>query len=163
MGYLLKEALKTLCGVNQWAYAIFWKIGCQNPKWVLRNFLPFLPILLLSFLLPAEEMQGEFKRIAIMVCWDPRISLYGLRRLYLGYSFWHLLALVNYLVLFFIFPPKHTFLFISWNFVLITVAYRQMKWTKKNQVWWLSLPCSTLQQWTDKKKKNLQKTSSAFC
>ncbi|KAL6499721.1 hypothetical protein OROGR_027631 [Orobanche gracilis] len=32
MGYLLKEALKTLCGVNQWAYAVFWKIGSQNPK-----------------------------------------------------------------------------------------------------------------------------------
>ncbi|XP_047325270.1 transcription factor LHW-like [Impatiens glandulifera] len=32
MGYLLKEALKTLCGVNQWSYAIFWKIGLQNPK-----------------------------------------------------------------------------------------------------------------------------------
>ncbi|KAL0436249.1 UNVERIFIED_CONTAM: Transcription factor LHW [Sesamum radiatum] len=31
-GVLLKEALKTLCGVNQWSYAIFWKIGCQNPK-----------------------------------------------------------------------------------------------------------------------------------
>ncbi|CAK9184673.1 unnamed protein product [Ilex paraguariensis] len=32
MGYLLKEALKTVCGVNQWSYAAFWKIGCQNPK-----------------------------------------------------------------------------------------------------------------------------------
>ncbi|KAL6563693.1 hypothetical protein OROGR_002652 [Orobanche gracilis] len=32
MGYLLKEALKTLCGVNQWAYAVFWKIDSQNPK-----------------------------------------------------------------------------------------------------------------------------------
>ncbi|KNA09621.1 hypothetical protein SOVF_151900 [Spinacia oleracea] len=32
MGYLLKEALKALCGVNQWSYAVFWKIGCQNPK-----------------------------------------------------------------------------------------------------------------------------------
>ncbi|KAL2506956.1 Transcription factor LHW [Forsythia ovata] len=32
MGYLLKEALKTLCGVNQWSYAVFWKIGFQNPK-----------------------------------------------------------------------------------------------------------------------------------
>ncbi|KAA8549964.1 hypothetical protein F0562_001628 [Nyssa sinensis] len=32
MGYLLKEALKTICGVNQWSYAVFWKIGCQNPK-----------------------------------------------------------------------------------------------------------------------------------
>ncbi|KAM6595775.1 hypothetical protein CsatA_006299 [Cannabis sativa] len=32
MGYLLKEMLKTLCGLNQWSYAVFWKIGCQNPK-----------------------------------------------------------------------------------------------------------------------------------
>ncbi|KAK6138460.1 hypothetical protein DH2020_027780 [Rehmannia glutinosa] len=26
------KALKSLCGVNQWSYAVFWKIGCQNPK-----------------------------------------------------------------------------------------------------------------------------------
>ncbi|XP_031387338.1 transcription factor LHW-like [Punica granatum] len=32
MGYLLKEALKTLCGVNRWSYAVFWKVGCQNPR-----------------------------------------------------------------------------------------------------------------------------------
>lgn len=32
MGYLLKEALRTLCCSNQWSYAVFWKIGCQNPK-----------------------------------------------------------------------------------------------------------------------------------
>ncbi|CAA0841339.1 Transcription factor LHW [Striga hermonthica] len=32
MGYLLKEVLKTLCGVNQWSYAVFWKMGCQNPN-----------------------------------------------------------------------------------------------------------------------------------
>ncbi|KAJ7981232.1 Transcription factor LHW [Quillaja saponaria] len=32
MGFLLKEVLKTLCGSNQWSYAVFWKIGCQNPK-----------------------------------------------------------------------------------------------------------------------------------
>ncbi|XP_057480151.1 transcription factor LHW-like [Actinidia eriantha] len=32
MGYLLKEVLKTLCGVNQWSYAVLWTIGCQNPK-----------------------------------------------------------------------------------------------------------------------------------
>ncbi|XP_022891825.1 uncharacterized protein LOC111406669 [Olea europaea var. sylvestris] len=32
MGYLLKEALKNLCGANQWSYAVFWKIGCQNPE-----------------------------------------------------------------------------------------------------------------------------------
>ncbi|KAL8140903.1 hypothetical protein V2J09_006924 [Rumex salicifolius] len=32
MGNLLKEALKSICGVNRWSYAVFWKIGCQNPK-----------------------------------------------------------------------------------------------------------------------------------
>ncbi|KAE8674904.1 Transcription factor-related, putative isoform 2 [Hibiscus syriacus] len=32
MGGLLKETLKSLCGVNQWSYAIYWKIGCQNTK-----------------------------------------------------------------------------------------------------------------------------------
>ncbi|KAF7823183.1 transcription factor LHW-like [Senna tora] len=32
MGFLLKEVLKTLCGRDQWSYAVFWKIGCHNPK-----------------------------------------------------------------------------------------------------------------------------------
>ncbi|KAL4296608.1 hypothetical protein GQ457_12G027140 [Hibiscus cannabinus] len=32
MAGLLKEALKSLCGVSQWSYAVFWKIGCQNSK-----------------------------------------------------------------------------------------------------------------------------------
>lgn len=32
MGFLLKEALKSLCDRNQWSYAVFWKIGCQNSK-----------------------------------------------------------------------------------------------------------------------------------
>lgn len=32
MGFLLKEALKRLCSTNRWAYAVFWKIGCQNPN-----------------------------------------------------------------------------------------------------------------------------------
>lgn len=30
MGVLLREALKTMCVNNQWSYAVFWKIGCQN-------------------------------------------------------------------------------------------------------------------------------------
>ncbi|KAK1411488.1 hypothetical protein QVD17_38037 [Tagetes erecta] len=45
MGYLLKEALKTLCGVNQWAYAIFWKIGCQNPKLLIWEDCYYEPII----------------------------------------------------------------------------------------------------------------------
>ncbi|KAK7371196.1 hypothetical protein VNO78_36764 [Psophocarpus tetragonolobus] len=32
MGYLLKEALRTLCARNRWSYAVFWKIGCHNSK-----------------------------------------------------------------------------------------------------------------------------------
>ncbi|KAH8499351.1 hypothetical protein H0E87_018032 [Populus deltoides] len=32
MGLLLREVLKTLCCVNQWCYAVFWKIGYQNPR-----------------------------------------------------------------------------------------------------------------------------------
>ncbi|KDP23204.1 hypothetical protein JCGZ_00320 [Jatropha curcas] len=32
MGFLLREVLRTLCGANQWCYAVFWKIGYQNPK-----------------------------------------------------------------------------------------------------------------------------------
>lgn len=31
MASLLKQALKCLCGENRWSYAVFWKIGCQNP------------------------------------------------------------------------------------------------------------------------------------
>ncbi|CAI0544000.1 unnamed protein product [Linum tenue] len=32
MGVLLREVLRLLCGVNHWSYAVFWKIGYQNPK-----------------------------------------------------------------------------------------------------------------------------------
>ncbi|KAK8479090.1 hypothetical protein V6N13_063314 [Hibiscus sabdariffa] len=32
MSGLLKEALKSLCDVNNWSYAVFWKFGCQNSK-----------------------------------------------------------------------------------------------------------------------------------
>ncbi|KAK1354531.1 Basic helix-loop-helix (BHLH) DNA-bindingsuperfamily protein [Heracleum sosnowskyi] len=44
MGYLLKEALKTLCGVNQWSYAVFWKFGCQNPKLLIWEECYYGPI-----------------------------------------------------------------------------------------------------------------------
>lgn len=45
MGYLLKEALKTLCGVNQWSYAVFWKIGCQNPKLLIWEECYYEPVI----------------------------------------------------------------------------------------------------------------------
>uniref|UniRef100_A0A5B6YGT4 Putative transcription factor LHW-like isoform X1 n=1 Tax=Davidia involucrata TaxID=16924 RepID=A0A5B6YGT4_DAVIN len=44
MGYLLKEALKTICGINQWSYAVFWKIGCQNPKLLIWEECYYEPI-----------------------------------------------------------------------------------------------------------------------
>ncbi|KAK4785871.1 hypothetical protein SAY86_002560 [Trapa natans] len=44
MGYLLKEALKTLCGVNQWSYAVFWKIGCQNPELLIWEECYYEPV-----------------------------------------------------------------------------------------------------------------------
>ncbi|XP_059627795.1 transcription factor LHW [Cornus florida] len=44
MGYLLKEALKTVCGVNQWSYAVFWKTGCQNPKLLIWEECYYEPI-----------------------------------------------------------------------------------------------------------------------
>ncbi|KAL8129967.1 hypothetical protein V2J09_019122 [Rumex salicifolius] len=37
MGNPFKDALKTICGINQWSYGVFWKIGCQNPKLVGRT------------------------------------------------------------------------------------------------------------------------------
>ncbi|XP_019453845.1 PREDICTED: transcription factor LHW-like isoform X1 [Lupinus angustifolius] len=48
MGFLLKEALKTLCARNQWSYAVFWKIGCNNPKLLIWEdcFYEDLPSLL---------------------------------------------------------------------------------------------------------------------
>ncbi|KAF9665346.1 hypothetical protein SADUNF_Sadunf16G0113200 [Salix dunnii] len=45
MGLLLKEVLKTLCGVNQWCYAIFWKIGYQNPKLLIWEECHYEPTL----------------------------------------------------------------------------------------------------------------------
>ncbi|KAL2511021.1 Transcription factor LHW [Abeliophyllum distichum] len=44
MGYLFKEVLKTLCGVNQWDYAVFWKIGCQNPKLLIWEECYYTPL-----------------------------------------------------------------------------------------------------------------------
>ncbi|KAJ9542917.1 hypothetical protein OSB04_029423 [Centaurea solstitialis] len=40
-----REALKTLCGVNQWSYAIFWKIGCQNPKLLIWEECYYEPVI----------------------------------------------------------------------------------------------------------------------
>ncbi|KAI3419037.1 BHLH domain-containing protein [Psidium guajava] len=51
MGYLLKEALKTLCGVNQWSYAVFWKFGHQNPKLLIWEECYYEPM---TFSLPPQ-------------------------------------------------------------------------------------------------------------
>ncbi|KAH7541816.1 transcription factor LHW [Ziziphus jujuba] len=69
MGFLLKEALKTLCGWNQWSYAVFWKIGCQNPKlliWEECHYEPakFSVPLRISGTVSDEVPFGELER-----CW----------------------------------------------------------------------------------------------
>ncbi|GMH12689.1 hypothetical protein Nepgr_014530 [Nepenthes gracilis] len=53
MGYMLKEALKSLCGVNQWSYAVFWKIGCQNPKLLIWEECHYQPM-------PCSVLPGNF-------------------------------------------------------------------------------------------------------
>ncbi|XWS52797.1 hypothetical protein CRYUN_Cryun11dG0103000 [Craigia yunnanensis] len=45
MGGLLKEALKSLCGVSQWSYVVFWKIGCQNTKFLIWEECYYEPAL----------------------------------------------------------------------------------------------------------------------
>ena len=55
MGFSLKEALRTLCSRNRWSYAVFWKIGCNNSKWVSYTFL----FVSLSILLVCEKFGGN--------------------------------------------------------------------------------------------------------
>nr|DAD48366.1 TPA_asm: hypothetical protein HUJ06_018303 [Nelumbo nucifera] len=49
MGLLLKEALKCLCGVNRWSYAVFWKIGCRNPTLLVWEECYYEPARLSAF------------------------------------------------------------------------------------------------------------------
>lgn len=65
MGFLLKEALKTLCARNQWSYAVFWKIGCNNSKlliWEDCYYEPlpshFLPQIVGTSNLPYRDGEG---------------------------------------------------------------------------------------------------------
>lgn len=65
MGFLLKEALKTLCARNQWSYAVFWKIGCNNSKlliWEDCYYEPlpstFLPQNVGTSNLPYQDREG---------------------------------------------------------------------------------------------------------
>lgn len=65
MGYLLKEGLKTLCGVNQWSYAVFWKIGCQNPKLLIWEECYYEPASCSG--LPGKENPDDFNASWISV------------------------------------------------------------------------------------------------
>ncbi|XP_045829455.1 transcription factor LHW-like isoform X2 [Trifolium pratense] len=65
MGFLLKQALKTLCARNQWSYAVFWKIGCNNSKlliWEDCYYEPlpsaFLPQIVGTSNLPYRDGEG---------------------------------------------------------------------------------------------------------
>ncbi|KAI3898460.1 hypothetical protein MKX03_001358 [Papaver bracteatum] len=44
MASFLKEALKCLCGDNQWSYAIFWKMGIHNPRLLVWEEFHYEPV-----------------------------------------------------------------------------------------------------------------------
>ncbi|KAI3965458.1 hypothetical protein MKW92_043083 [Papaver armeniacum] len=44
MASFLKEALKCLCGDNQWSYAIFWKMGIHNPRLLVWEEFHYEPL-----------------------------------------------------------------------------------------------------------------------
>ncbi|XP_052210400.1 transcription factor LHW-like [Diospyros lotus] len=72
MGYLLKEFLKNLCGVNQWSYAVFWKMADQNPKLLICEecyYEPTMPFYALTCTPGTESSELAFEE------WEaPRVS-----------------------------------------------------------------------------------------
>ncbi|XP_022756030.1 transcription factor LHW-like [Durio zibethinus] len=74
MGGLLKEALKSLCRVSQWSYAVFWKIGCQNTNLLIWEECYYEPALssippCITGLQNPEFSFGEWEG-----CWGSEIS-----------------------------------------------------------------------------------------
>ncbi|MCL7050976.1 hypothetical protein MKW94_007309 [Papaver nudicaule] len=53
MASFLKEALKCLCGDNQWSYAVFWKMGIHNPRLLVWEEYHYEPVR--SFSLPGIQ------------------------------------------------------------------------------------------------------------
>ncbi|XP_043719505.1 transcription factor LHW-like [Telopea speciosissima] len=79
MGFLLKEALKCLCGENQWSYAVFWKIGCRNPTllvWEECHYEParYSSLLGISGLESTEVLLKEWEELGSF----PETQLYRL-------------------------------------------------------------------------------------
>ncbi|XP_047316671.1 transcription factor LHW [Impatiens glandulifera] len=76
MGYLLKEALKSFCGVNQWSYAVFWKAGLQNPKLLIWEECYYDPLPVISGIDASELALEEWE-----ACWNSsgsNSSLFGI-------------------------------------------------------------------------------------
>lgn len=61
MGFLLKEALKTLCTPNHWSYAVFWKIGCQNPRLLIWEDCYYDPSPCFAPCISGSETFGEWE------------------------------------------------------------------------------------------------------
>lgn len=74
MGYLLKEALKTFCGVNQWSYAVFWKAGLQNPRLLIWEECYYDPLPVISGIDASEVAMEEWE-----ACWNSSGSLFGIQ------------------------------------------------------------------------------------
>ncbi|XP_020214261.1 transcription factor LHW [Cajanus cajan] len=77
MGFLLKEALRTLCSRNRWSYAVFWKIGCHNSKLLIWEDYYYEP--LPSPFPPRAVGMSNFPRRDGEGCWFSSESQLGIQ------------------------------------------------------------------------------------
>ncbi|GAB4859855.1 hypothetical protein Ancab_011335 [Ancistrocladus abbreviatus] len=75
MGYLMKEALKSLCGVNQWSYVVFWKFGCQNPQLLIWEECYYEPMPCSVLAGNASIQNQELKLEFLEGCWPDACNL----------------------------------------------------------------------------------------
>ncbi|XVF47004.1 hypothetical protein PTKIN_Ptkin03bG0074300 [Pterospermum kingtungense] len=75
MGDLLKEALKSLCGVTQWSYAVFWKIGCQNTKLLIWEECYYKPAVSSAPTCISGLQNPELPLVGWEVCWGSETSV----------------------------------------------------------------------------------------
>ncbi|KAL2328405.1 hypothetical protein Fmac_021832 [Flemingia macrophylla] len=76
MGFLLKEALRTLCSRNRWSYAVFWKIGCNNSKLLIWEDYYYEP---LPSFPPQTVGMSNFPRQDGQGCWFSSESQLGIQ------------------------------------------------------------------------------------
>ncbi|GFZ20258.1 hypothetical protein Acr_28g0009630 [Actinidia rufa] len=85
------KVLKTLCGVNQWSYGVFWKIGCQNPKLLIWEecYYETIPCSALPHIPGIESSEMAFEEWE--ACWvaaEPRMPQLVGRTAFTGDHLW---------------------------------------------------------------------------